>query len=197
MSWDNFEDDYSGGEESSEITFEIDLDYVVSGVKNAHLPQFEEAVSRGIRYGLEDLMDKMDAKLYDYLNMFGLSGSKLEGGIRLRRMGDTFTLECNTPYAQFVEFGTGIVGENNPHPEPIDWDYDTANHGSKGWWYPSDASDPNPYKNVSKETGQVYAWTKGQRARPFMYLTWRWAKGQATRTIRRKIREEMKREGGR
>lgn len=39
----------------------------------------------------------------------------------------------------FNELGTGIVGSNNPHPDPSmfgDWKYDVNGHGEAGWVYP-------------------------------------------------------------
>ena len=59
------------------------------------------------------------------------------------------------PWAAFVEFGTGVVGEQNPHPT-MPWDYDTNNHGDAGWVYFTDGS---------------FHWTKGMPSRPFMYHT--------------------------
>ena len=68
-------------------------------------------------------------------------------------------IRTDCPYAVYVEFGTGIVGENNPHPEPIEgWQYDINQHGEKGWWY-------------FNERDQKWHWTKGMKSRPFMYNT--------------------------
>ncbi len=58
---------------------------------------------------------------------------------------------------KFIEYGTGIVGENAPkNPmQPSGWDFDVNDHGEKGWHY-----------------GAGYRrWTKGQVAKPFMYNT--------------------------
>ena len=79
-------------------------------------------------------------------------------------------------YAIFVEFGTGVVGAEHPHPGLQDGSvndfavlgangsvyntYDTNGHGEKGWWY----------KPVGSKR---FRWTKGMPARPFMYHTFR------------------------
>ena len=66
---------------------------------------------------------------------------------------------AGAPHAVFVEFGTGIVGAQNPHPEIIPgWRYDSNNHGEAGWWYLGDW-DGN------------WHWTKGMPSRPFMWET--------------------------
>lgn len=58
-------------------------------------------------------------------------------------------------YAIYVEYGTGIVGAGNPHPDP--WAYDVNNHGEEGWLF-------------TGRDGLIYR-TRGQPAHPFMYNT--------------------------
>ena len=62
-------------------------------------------------------------------------------------------------HAQFAEFGTGIVGANNPHPQATaqGWSYDVNEHGEKGWVY--------------KGTDGYY-WTKGYEGRQYMYKSY-------------------------
>ena len=51
----------------------------------------------------------------------------------------------------YHEYGTGIVGSQNPHVAEalasMGWKYDVNKHGEKGWFYP-------------KEDG-TFGWTKG------------------------------------
>lgn len=63
-------------------------------------------------------------------------------------------------WAPFVEFGTGIIGSGNPHPDPglANWKYDVNEHGEAGWHYYKDGK---------------WNWTKGMPSRPFMYETGR------------------------
>lgn len=65
---------------------------------------------------------------------------------------------ADTPYAVYVEYGTGIVGSVNSHPAPDDWAYDVNSHGEAGWYY-------------FDEVRGKWSWTMGQPARPFMYET--------------------------
>lgn len=62
------------------------------------------------------------------------------------------------PYAAYVEYGTGIVGLKNSHPNPDGWAYDINSHGEAGWNY---------YDRVRGG----WRWTMGQPARPFMHDT--------------------------
>lgn len=89
--------------------------------------------------------------------------------------------------AVFNEYGTGIVGASSPHPNiPSDWIYDVNSHGEKGWWYPTDESDTNPYKWVD-ENGQLRAWTKGIEARAVHYE----ANKEIRKLIKKKIRQRL------
>lgn len=70
-------------------------------------------------------------------------------------------IRANAWYAIFVEYGTGVIGDSNRHPQkPGDWEYDHNHHGDKGWVYKSDRD------------GKLH-WTKGMPSRPFMYDTFR------------------------
>lgn len=68
-------------------------------------------------------------------------------------------VKCKCGYAVYVEFGTGVVGKDNPHPDLsiAGWRYDVNGHGELGWWYPG-------------KDGKFH-WTKGMESRPFMYNT--------------------------
>lgn len=78
---------------------------------------------------------------------------------------------CRSGHAAFVEYGTGVVGENpggtdsrglpyttKPYSlaetKPSGWHYDVNHHGEAGWTY------------------QGGRWTRGQPPRPFVYETY-------------------------
>lgn len=67
-------------------------------------------------------------------------------------------IKAYSDYAIYVEFGTGVVGSQSPHPKPNGYRYDVNNHGDKGWVYYDD------------DSGE-FKWTKGFKSRPFMYNT--------------------------
>lgn len=72
--------------------------------------------------------------------------------------GSEWIIYTDCLWAKFVEFGTGIVGKKNPHPDTgiIGWKYDVNEHGESGWFYYRDGE---------------WHWTKGMPSRPFMYET--------------------------
>lgn len=85
------------------------------------------------------------------------------------------TIYSGAYYAVYVEFGTGIVGDKNPHPQAKahGWAYDINDHGTAGWFYPvKDGPESNAWNpNGRKAAGVSLAWTRGMPARPFMYNT--------------------------
>lgn len=68
-------------------------------------------------------------------------------------------IRVNCPYAVYVEMGTGVEGDANPHPDTsilgFEVKYDRNGHGQAGWWY-------------YDEQGKL-RWTRGTRSKPFMY----------------------------
>ena len=72
--------------------------------------------------------------------------------------GASWIIYTDCEWAKYVEFGTGVVGSENPHPDTSigNWKYDTNNHGEAGWNYYKDGE---------------WHYTKGMPSRPFMYQT--------------------------
>jgi len=72
--------------------------------------------------------------------------------------GATWIICTDCPYAKYIEFGFGIVGSQNPHPDTsiIGWKYDINEHGQSGWFYEKDGK---------------WFWSKGQASKPFMWET--------------------------
>jgi hypothetical protein len=72
--------------------------------------------------------------------------------------GASWLVITDCPWAAYVEFGTGIVGQESPHPDTsiVGWKYDVNQHGDMGWYYFKDGE---------------WHWTKGMPSRPFLYQT--------------------------
>lgn len=87
------------------------------------------------------------------------------------RTGYVF-VDKSCPYAIYVEYGTGVVGESNPHPtaKQNGWEYDRKHRGEKGWVYKSD------------KDGKLY-WTQGYISRPFMLNTLSWLEEAAPKRM--------------
>ena len=93
---------------------------------------------------------------------------------------------AGAPHAFYVEYGTGAVGADAPHPMAAEagWEYMVGPHikegpGGLGWWYDK-SSD-----GVFSGSGD-YHWTRGQPARPFMYNTFVWLE-EAAQALGRNI----------
>ena len=78
--------------------------------------------------------------------------------------GSQWFIYTDCDYAKFIEFGTGVVGENSPYPTdiPMEWNYASGTHifttkdGRVGWRYFKDGS---------------WHFTEGQPSKPFLYET--------------------------
>lgn len=92
-------------------------------------------------------------------DMKAVDSGELYNSIFAKYEGDAGFVVADATHAAFVEFGTGTMGKNSPHPQiaVAGWHYDVNNHGELGWWY------------VGRD-GQ-YHWTKGMPSRPYMYQT--------------------------
>lgn len=177
---------------SSGFTLNINTDTITRSIGN--IDKFRVAVERGLSMGILELENRLKAKLTENMINYGLGGSPLMSKIDVHNINNKgIRITVDSEYAVYIEFGTGIVGSSHPHPHP--WVYDVNGHGEKGWYYPTTENDPNPHKHYYN--GVLYAWTKGQRSRPFMYNTWLWGSASATQIIRKNITTQVKLVGGR
>lgn len=92
-----------------------------------------------------------------YMDIY--DSGELVKGIESQYSGGKGFVVSTATHSIFCEFGTGVVGANNPHPEIAiaGWSYDVNQHGELGWWY------------IGRD-GQAH-WTKGMPSRPYMYET--------------------------
>lgn len=94
-------------------------------------------------------------------------------------------------HAFYVEYGTGPIGAENPHPDPgtANWEYAIGDHirpgpgGQMGWWY--DKSGDGVFSGDGS-----YRWTRGQPSRPFMFNTLQWLE-EAAETIASTVWNQM------
>lgn len=158
----------------------IDFDLSAKGIDRAirEIKEFKKQLQEGMRELCEMLLE--DGVFHARVEISRLRA--VDTGALMASIGHgaydpesrTGIIYAGSYYAFFVEFGTGIVGENKPHPglgtgEIKDFGvigqngtvytkYDTNDHGEKGWWY-------RPVGGTKSK------WTKGMPARPFMYNT--------------------------
>lgn len=144
-----------------------------SSINNAKelLMKKADKIDNGTRRAVEELTQKG----YEYM----MSIVPIESGELAESISWEYNPETNTgrilvdaDYAIFVEYGTGIVGANNPHPEPAaGWTYDYNNHGEAGWTY----FDSKKHR---------FFHTKGQPPTAFVYRTREFMRQQAGETLK-------------
>lgn len=106
-----------------------------------------------------------------YISAYSIP-SEVIGQIKIQKgdivvSGGTIQIIITNDEALFWEYGTGLVGKDNPHIDTNGWTYN-VNDYKKGWVY--------------KGLGTAYSWelqdkngvyfTKGMPSQPFMYQTY-------------------------
>ena len=177
----------SGGYATTEqlMPVEITIDYDKFMSRHDPMGELGDAVLNGIKSGIKAFKPMLRDKLKENLANFGLADSEIANDFTIKITADgNIELIIGTDYAIYVEIKTGIVGKYESHPQPqIGWEYDVKNHGTQGWHYYDESRD-----------GKL-SWTMGQPSRPFIYLTWLWARQSFTNTLDAGIRKEIKKWG--
>lgn len=146
------------------IEFSLNTKSIQNAIKE--IEQYKQEIIQKTQLFAERLAQKgvemAEYKILDYDAVYTgelLASIKLEKG-QVYTNGAEYIVYTDCPWAQFVEFGTGIVGDENQHPyaDVFNWKYDVNEHGEYGWWYWND-------------TEGEWRWTKGMPSRPFMYET--------------------------
>ena len=116
--------------------------------------------------------------------------------IPVRKMKTRVTggIQDSSEIAPFFEFGTGVVGQDNPHIDEwltkFGWVYDVNHHSARGWYYPTTEEDPNPNKHTYN--GQLYGWTMGLPAQKIYYSALERAKEQFTKVAIEEMEKGLK-----
>lgn len=85
--------------------------------------------------------------------------------------GGTIQIIVDSENAIYWEYGTGMIGEQNPHPNPDIWIYDIHKHGQGGWVYTAEQGQLTQWSKKIKDKDLYH--TKGMPAQPFMYSTYK------------------------
>ena len=153
-------------------TIKVDLNGA-DGIKNAikDLQKYKRRVEKNARLLVQKLTDEgASIARIKIVNMGAYySGELLSGvsGYYSPSLNAGF-VKVASDHVAFVEFGTGIVGQNSPHKNgeylsKASWSYAsgtkifTTKDGRVGWIYPTDDGG--------------FRFTEGMPSRPFMYET--------------------------
>jgi hypothetical protein len=140
------------------IKLKLNEDSIAQALKGVKAYQKKvESIADKLTHALTEQGVSLAQLNASYMNIYDTG--ELMRGIESQYKGKVGFVVSTATHSIFCEFGTGIVGAENPHPEVAiaGWRYDVNNHGELGWWYPG-------------RDGK-YHWTKGMPSRPFMYDT--------------------------
>lgn len=177
------------------VYIDIDLEHIEKAFKKLNLT--EAVLAKGLDAGYAELVDKLTDQLI--YNLIASGTDSLIKDIEVRILGDSEVLiSVNSDHAEYLEYGTGIKGSNNPHPAlPSGWNYMNGYLGKSdaggGWWYKATKGYGFQRVKRGKTTGQLYAYTSGGLpSRKFLYNTRQYGLRNITRIIRKNIRLELK-----
>lgn len=143
------------------------------------LNKYQEAYSKGIDNAVKYATEMMYNKVLEYCYANGISNHTSQIQWQYDDNAKSGRVWTNDMVIIFNEMGTGIVGSNNPHPNPDgpfkSWKYDVNEHGEKGWKYP-------------KEDG-TYGWTKGLPSRHMFYSAFQDIKSEIGNIVDIEIRK--------
>lgn len=143
------------------------------------LNKYQEAYSKGVDNAVKYATEMMYNKVLEYCYANGISNHTSQIQWQYDDNTKTGRVWTNDMVIIFNEMGTGIVGSNNPHPNPDgpfkSWKYDVNEHGEKGWKYP-------------KEDG-TYGWTKGLPSRHMFYSAFQDIKSEIGNIVDIEIRK--------
>ena len=145
------------------------------------LNKYQEAYSKGIDNAVKYATEMMYNKVLEYCYANGISNHTSQIQWQYDDNTKTGRVWTNDMVIIFNEMGTGIVGSNNPHPNPDgpfkSWKYDVNEHGEEGWKYP-------------KEDG-TYGWTKGLPSRHMFYSAFQDIKNEIGNIVDIEIRKTV------
>jgi hypothetical protein len=145
------------------------------------LNKYQEAYSKGIDNAVKYATEMMYNKVLEYCYANGISNHTSQIQWQYDDNTKTGRVWTNDMVIIFNEMGTGIVGSNNPHPNPDgpfkSWKYDVNEHGEKGWVY-------------LKEDG-TYGWTRGLPSRHMFYSAFQDIKSEIGNIVDIEIRKTV------
>lgn len=132
-----------------EDIFETGLTETLKYIKKLEL-EFQNAAHDTVKdfttKGLEIINEKANMLVQPHEDVSGEEALNNIGNVlSLGKEVSTARIENNNERAAFIEFGTGMVGMNQPHPTPnvVNWEYYKESiykkeyEGKLGWWYGS------------------------------------------------------------
>lgn len=187
----------SGYEQPLNVRLNIDMFHVEKGVKE--LEKLSKRLTEAVeREALQEFAQRVVDRLRLNIKLAGYPA--LASKIRVKYRRGKITILVDDPTAAYLEYGTGIVGSSNKHPEASlnGWGYMIGDYSGRGggWFYPAVKVYPHQKTFVAKN-GQLYAYTNGGlKAGMFTYKTMLWARKSYTRYFRKVLRAAVKSRGG-
>lgn len=164
----------------------VELKFSANNISKITSSEFNNSFKTVMNEAYKEISARVQEKLIENMIKYDVDSMNILSGLNITVNEKGVLIDVNCEYAIFIEYGTGIVGSQNPHPQPkrANWHY-----GDGGWWYPTNETIQSryPLQKTKLINGQLYAYTKGQKSKPFMYDTYLWASRSINNIIRKHI----------
>lgn len=152
------------------------------------LNQYGYDAEQAIEDGFREFSDRFTMKLYENASKYRVPTEVIED-IDIIVDALRLSIVISGEELLYFEYGTGIVGSQNPHPKTAGWIYDINDHGDSGWIYVPTESYHYEYATeiINGRNGITLARTSGMESKPFLYDTWLWGKRSVVNIIRKHI----------
>lgn len=145
-----------------------------------YIEQYKMSLKSGVENGIKQVTKMAYEILQNYCSEQNLTNHLDNITMDYDPINNVGSLSTTDMVIIFKEMGTGIVGSNNPHPNPnfADWTYcsNPERNYEMGWRYP-------------KEDG-TYGWTSGLPAGSMFYNTFNDIKKYVDNTMQIEIHKE-------
>lgn len=151
------------------ISVKLDPESVAAAIEE--LQQYQKEVERKARQLVQRLTDfGVEMARVKIVSLDAIDTGELLSGVGgyYSPILNAGFVKVTSSHAAFVEFGTGVIGQQNPHKNgeylaKASWEYATGQkifttkNGKVGWIYPTDDG--------------TFRFTEGMKSRPFLYET--------------------------
>lgn len=172
---------------SKQAGFGIDISFDSDMLPGGSLE--DAIVNQEVMRHISDIADKA---LSQGLGEYGLQGTQLASDTSVNQRKNKVIISCASPYAVYVEFGTGIVGNQAGSPETPPSGYEPGSGEYEMFtfnWnrlYRSDDSSTYIGWFYPDKDGTI-KFTQGQKAKPFMWRAQKIIEGEAERILEKAV----------
>lgn len=162
----------------------FDQDQMIAQINKAEI-----AYENAMKKGRQELRKKVRRKVNRELTAYGLAGTNYANSITYSYVEDGVVVNFPDIWL-YLEFGTGLVGEGNPHPDQsFEGAFNGYNNPAESKYSPYDGKfGPRGYFPFPIGSGE-FRITSGRPSAPVAYNTWIFAQSRIKPIFEKHLKE--------